>query len=80
NIIILNEKNLPHMWVKVVHHVETQSVVTKAFEDGSVAISVPSVIVKDERNIILNPLHKDFFQKVTIRNIEPIELDDRFRV
>jgi RES domain-containing protein len=48
------------------------------FEKKVLALRVPSVLIPEESNIILNPLHVDFNQ-VLVKNIEPINLDERFK-
>ena len=45
-------------------------------EARTVALSVPSVVVPRERNVILNPAHADF-AKVTVVAIEPFDFDPR---
>ena len=42
----------------------------------AVALSVPSVVVPSERNIIINPAHGDF-DTVTVASIEPFSFDPR---
>lgn len=44
---------------------------------NSLAIKVPSVIVPDEWNILLNPGHTDF-EKISIKSVSPFRLDSRF--
>lgn len=44
----------------------------------SVALKVPSVVVPDEYNILLNPLHPDF-AKVKVLPGRPFTLDPRYR-
>jgi len=45
-------------------------------EQEALAMKVPSVIIKDEWNYIINPMHKDF-QKVKIIATEPFSFDTR---
>ncbi|MFN0036780.1 MAG: RES family NAD+ phosphorylase [Saprospiraceae bacterium] len=45
-------------------------------ESTYLALRVPSVIVPQESNILLNPLHSDF-HRVVILDIEPFEFDQR---
>ena len=45
-------------------------------ENRSAVLSVPSVVVKHERNYVLNPLHRDF-AKLTIHEPESLNIDSR---
>jgi RES domain-containing protein len=47
-----------------------------ARSDGSAALRVPSAIIPEEHNFILNVKHPDF-SKVTVGNPRPFVLDDR---
>ena len=44
---------------------------------GSAAVRAPSVLVPEEDNILLNPLHPDF-SKVTVLGTRPFSFDPRF--
>ena len=50
----------------------TEFLRTKAF----LALRVPSAIIKEENNIILNPLHPDINRCIVISSV-PFEFDDR---
>lgn len=43
----------------------------------SFALKVPSVLVPDDWNILLNPNHPDF-EKINIKSVSAFELDSRF--
>lgn len=43
---------------------------------SSVVLSVPSAVVPDEKNYLINPVHKDF-KKLSIGTMEPFSLDSR---
>lgn len=45
---------------------------------SSVVLSVPSAVVEDENNYLINPAHKDF-KKLVIGNFKPFPLDPRLR-
>jgi RES domain-containing protein len=45
---------------------------------SSLAMAVPSVIIPDERNILLNPSHPDY-AKVTMAIIRPFVYDERMK-
>lgn len=49
----------------------------RLIKEDRLAIKVPSVIIPDEFNIVINPAHKDFNQ-VRIKKIQSYELDGRF--
>ncbi len=46
------------------------------FEDKCLAIRVPSVIIPDEYNVIINPLHPDM-SKLKVIKKQPITIDQR---
>lgn len=43
---------------------------------SSVVLSVPSAVVPDEKNYLINPAHKNF-KKLSIGKMEPFSLDSR---
>jgi RES domain-containing protein len=43
----------------------------------AICLSVPSAIVEQESNLVLNPLAKDFNKKVKIKSIKPFQFDER---
>lgn len=45
--------------------------------ENAFAISVPSAIIEQESNVILNPTAKDFNKKVKIKKINTFEFDER---
>lgn len=45
--------------------------------DKSVILKVPSAIIPEEQNILINPLHPDF-KKISIENVSDFTLDSRF--
>lgn len=52
---------LPPDWNSAVHSSSTKDLGTRwAKSNASVAIVVPSIIVPDESNYLINPLHPDF--------------------
>lgn len=46
-------------------------------EMRSVALAVPSIIVPEEKNIVLNAGHPDFNGRVRVASLAPYPLDDR---
>ena len=68
---------LPHNWFAFPHSESTRSIGNKWFNSGeSVLLRVPSAIIKDEHNFLLNPMHPDF-KFVNIVEKEPFEMDKR---
>jgi len=72
------KKGLDPNWDLVSYQSGLQSVGSDEFQKGVLGIKVPSVIVTEEHNIILNPRHPDFQNLVSIVTVEPFELDPRF--
>lgn len=49
-----------------------------AESERSLLLIVPSAVVPEEHNVLLNPLHSDM-KRVALRNVEPYEMDQRLR-
>jgi RES domain-containing protein len=79
DIIIYNsitKNKLKKNWKEDVDY--TQFIGTEFIKTGStLALKVPSAIVDEENNFILNPLHADF-KKVKIKSINKFRFDKRF--
>ncbi len=76
-IDILNLKNLPSTWNNNPISGSTQRIGNVFLtEQKALVLKVPSVIIKDEWNYIINPLHPGF-KKVKIVNTEPFTFDTR---
>ncbi|MEA5427039.1 RES family NAD+ phosphorylase [Arcicella lustrica] len=77
-IVSLDASILPKDWAKIF-----DAGVLASFTDHwlkteqSIALGVPSAIVPQETNYLINPLHPDF-QDVKIKNIEKFTFDERF--
>ena len=70
-------KNLPANWNSNPISASTQRIGNTFFSgQKELVLKVPSAIIKDEWNYILNPVHKDF-QKVKIIGTEPFAFDTR---
>lgn len=68
---------LPPNWFNFPHSESTQSIGNKWMNSGaSVLLRVPSAIIKDEHNFLLNPMHPDI-KFVNIVSKEPFEMDKR---
>ncbi|MDE3235775.1 MAG: RES domain-containing protein [Bacteroidota bacterium] len=44
---------------------------------NTTAISVPSAIIEEENNLVLNPMAKDFAKKVKVKKVRPFNFDHR---
>ncbi len=80
SLVDLKPHELPPDWHQLTYTYECQKVAPLHFDPEIIGIAVPSVIVKDERNIILNPLCDGYDQKVKILHVEDLEIDQRFRL
>jgi RES domain-containing protein len=77
NITFLDAKILPDDWFKVLKPGELATFTDEWLQKTtSVAIGVPSAVVLQETNYLINPLHPDF-QEVKIKNIERFNFDKR---
>lgn len=76
-IMAIDETSLPGYWKRPTLLYETQQIGYRFLtERKSLCLKVPSAIVKNEYNILINPLHPDF-AKVKILDIEPFSFDER---
>ncbi len=44
---------------------------------NAIGLQVPSAIIEEENNVVLNPMHKDFFKKVHIKKVRQFNFDNR---
>ena len=56
----LNIKNLPKNWDSIQHFKDTEELGEEYFNKNCLGLIVPSVIIKQEKNIVLNPLHTEY--------------------
>ena len=69
--------DLPANWREYPAPVELTSLGERWLRAGrTVALSVPSAVVPRERNVIINPAHRDF-GKLTVAQPEPFSYDPR---
>ena len=74
----LNVEDLPDGWNDPPGSATLRSKGDRWLADGaSLALSVPSVVIPEERNILINPDHREFHQ-VNVGQPRPFELDSRF--
>src|SRR6201986_94908 len=77
SINTLHLKDLPGNWNNNPISSSTQRIgSTFISEQKALVLKVPSAIIKDEWNYIINPMHEDF-RDIKILSIEPFALDVR---
>ncbi|AXG69650.1 RES domain protein [Kordia sp. SMS9] len=70
-------QKLPKDWNTFPYNSKTQEIFTKFVTENKFAVlQVPSAIVKDEFNYILNPLHIDF-HKIRVVKVQKFSFDSR---
>jgi len=73
----LNDEQLPENWNSKPPSKSTQRIGDQFVMEGTAAILiVPSAIVPEEYNFLLNPAHKDF-KKIKVIHSEPLDFDGR---
>jgi RES domain-containing protein len=79
SILAIKDIDLPPDWDAPMAPTSTKDIGTKWTLSGvSVVLSVPSVVVHQERNFILNPKHPDF-SKITFSAPRPFVFDPRLK-
>lgn len=77
DVTIYKLKKLPKNWNTFPYNSKTQEIFTKFVEENKFAVlKVPSAIVRDEFNYILNPRHLDF-HKIKVVKIQKFTFDSR---
>jgi RES domain-containing protein len=77
DVSVYEFKKLPRNWNTFPYNSKTQEIFTKFVEENKHAVlKVPSAIVKDEHNYILNPLHINF-HKIKVVKIQKFSFDSR---
>ncbi|MFN0047745.1 MAG: RES family NAD+ phosphorylase [Cytophagales bacterium] len=77
-IFTINVNDLPINWNEIKHPNETKNYGTELIHSNKYAvIKVPSVIMEEEYNCIVNIFHPDF-KSFKIKHIRPFNLDARF--
>lgn len=75
----LRTKDLPRGWQSCAPNPATQEFGRRwAFELRTAVLSVPSSIVRIERNYVINPLHRDF-SKIRFLPSRPFRFDPRLK-
>jgi RES domain-containing protein len=76
-IEFVREEDLPPGWASYPYSHLTQAIGDRWFKEGrSAFLSVPSAIIRSERNILINPMHEDF-KKIRIPEPMKLEIDSR---
>lgn len=77
NIPYLDTSSLPDGWNKISDKGLVKSIGDQFINEGKhLALYVPSAVVKDDLNLLINPMHKDF-DKISITEISPFLIDNR---
>ncbi len=80
SIFIFQKKTLPDDWQSNPISISTQKIGDKFLrEEKYLALKVPSSVVPNEFNILLNPNHP-LFSKVKIEKIQPFPIDKRLKL
>lgn len=78
-ILELNIEDLPDRWDSKPPILETQYIGDDFVKDKSAAVlKVPSSIVKQEFNYLINPNHPDS-EKISVITVTPFSFDNRFK-
>ena len=75
-LVNFTSENLPDNWNSIQHLEVTVDLGEENFKKNVLGLLVPSVIIKSEKNIVLNPLHRKYDQ---IRVVDEIDfvIDER---
>ena|SRR5208337_2496305 len=77
SVKIANVGPLPVDWRDFPYQTSTQDIGSQWALDGKTAVlEVPSAVIPEERNYILNPLHSDF-KKIVISPAKDFQFDNR---
>lgn len=75
--IIIEAKDIPKEWNSIPVESASQNLGSQwVIENKSAVLKVPSAIIPNEYNYLLNPNHKDF-QKIKIKDAEAFSIDNR---
>lgn len=78
-ILELQQNDLPTHWNTSPPIVQTQYIGDSfVFQNEAAVLKVPSAVVADEYNYLINPLHADY-QKIKIIEEKPFQFDKRLR-
>ena len=73
----IDKKKLPVNWQEYINYAVCQSIGDAWLKKNKTAVlQVPSAIIAEEYNYLLNPQHIDF-RSITIKTLEPFKFDER---
>ena len=73
----LVSEDLPPDWKSLLHAHATQEIGDRFVAEGFFAVlKVPSAVVQDEYNYLINPVHIES-QNIKIKSVEPFNFDER---
>lgn len=75
----IKPEELPSSWTQLVYQIEIQLTCTRFFTPEILGIEVPSVVVPEESNYILNPAFTGFYDRVKITDLAPANFDERLK-
>lgn len=79
-VMVLGAKALPKDWRAFPYPSSTQRIGTRWQEEkASVGLRVPSVLIPETYNVLLNPEHPDFSELVKIEGPFPLDIDGRLK-
>jgi len=77
-ILELDPATLPEDWRRYPYPLSTQRIGAQWYRDGaSVGLRVPSVLIPETYNVLLNPDHPDFERALEIEGPFPLNVDGR---
>jgi len=78
-VLSIEDSMLPEGWADAVSFSATQAIGAEWVSEGRYGVlSVPSSVVREERNYVLNPKHPDF-QKMRFSAPRPFRFDPRLK-
>ncbi|MBS1749945.1 MAG: RES family NAD+ phosphorylase [Bacteroidetes bacterium] len=78
NIIVMNITGLPSYWSEHPAHSSLGIIGDKFVKENKyLAMKIPSAIMPEDYNVLINPNHKDF-EKVKVNYTRKVPIDNRF--
>jgi len=80
NIISVNPQDLPQGWNTLSYKNNARRFGTSLFSKNDIpGFWIPSVVIREDYNLVLNPLFPNYSDLVTLEKAYPFDYDDRFR-
>ena len=74
---VIHKEKLPGNWEEYIHYTSCQAIGDAWLKENETAIlRVPSAIIIEEYNYLLNPLHAEF-SRIKVHSIEKFRFDER---